>query len=135
MIIDWDDSIHKLTVEWNKTCENLKQYEEIVIKRYCFIYDLSEMIKEIYLHGISDALQRAYAACIYLKLETQRRSFAVKFVTAKSRVTLIKKLFIIPRLEFLGSYIYRNLFVMFIRVSATIFNLKIFYVGVIYKFH
>ena len=98
-----------MVLEWKKTCENLKAWGEIVIKHY-FIYDLSDPIKEIHLHGISDASQSAYAAYIYLKSETQCENFAVKVVTTKSRVWLKSCL-------------------------LSIFNLKIFYVGVIHKFH
>ena len=68
--------------------ENMWKFEtmeEIVIKRY-FIYNLSDPIKEIYLHGFSDASQSAYAACIYLQSVTQLGNVTVKFVTAKSRV-------------------------------------------------
>ena len=43
-------------------------------------------MKEIHLHGISDASQSTYAAYIYLKSETQCENFAVKVVTTKSRV-------------------------------------------------
>ena len=45
--INWDDSIGELLVEWKKLFENLKRYEEIVIKRCYFIYNLSDPIKEI----------------------------------------------------------------------------------------
>ena len=103
--IDWDDSIGELIVEWKKICENLKRCEEIVIKRCYFVYDLCDPIKEIYLHRFSDALQSAYAACIYLLSVTQLGNVTVKFVTAKSRVIPIKKSLTIPRLELLGNYI------------------------------
>ena len=88
----------------------MKVWGEIVIKRCYFIYNLSDPIKEIHLHGISDASQSAYAAYIYLKSEPQCGNFAVKVVTAKSRVCLKSCL-------------------------LSIFNLKVFYVGVIHKFH
>ena len=74
--------------EWKKTCESLKLWGGIVIKRCYFIYNLSDPIKEIHLHGIPDTSQSAYAAYIYLKSETQCGNFAVKVVTAKSRVWL-----------------------------------------------
>ena len=99
--INWDDSIGELLVEWKKICESLKRCEEIVINRCCFNYNLSDSIKEISLHGFSDASQSAYAACIYLQSVTQLGSVTVKFVTAKSRVIPIKKSFTIPRLELL----------------------------------
>ena len=108
-VIDRDDSIRELTVERKKTCENLKRYGEIVIKRCYFIYNLSYSIKEIYLHGISDDSESAYAACIYLQSERQSGNSEVKFVVAKPRVTLIKKIFIISRLELFGSYILSKL--------------------------
>ena len=56
-----------MLVEWKKMCENLKRREETVIKHCYFIYNLSNLITEIYLHGFLDALQSAYAACIYLQ--------------------------------------------------------------------
>ena len=106
--INWDDSIGELLVEWKKICENLKRCEEIVIQRY-FIYNLSDPVKEIYLHRFSDASQSAYAACIYLESVTQLGNVTVKFVTAESRVIPIKKSFTIPRLELLGNYILSKL--------------------------
>ena len=105
MNINWDDSIGELLVEWKKICENLKRCEKIVIKRCYFIYNLSDPIKEIYLHGLLDASQSAYAACIYLQSVTQLGNVTVKFVTAKSCVIPIKKPFTIPRLELLENYI------------------------------
>ena len=107
--INWDDSIGALLVEWKKICQNLKRCEEIVIKRCYFIYDLSDPIKEIYLHGFSDASQSAYAACIYLQSVIQLQNVSVKFVTAKSRVIPIKKSYTIPRLELLEDYILSKL--------------------------
>ena len=95
--INWDHSIGELLVEWKKICENLKRCEEIVIKRCYFIYNLPDPIKEIYLHGFSDASQSAYAACIYLQSVTQLGNVTVKFVTANSRVIPIKKSFTILR--------------------------------------
>ena len=65
--INWYDSTGELLVEWKKIGENLKRCEEIVIKRCYFISNLSDPIKETYLHGFSDSSQSAYAACIYLQ--------------------------------------------------------------------
>ena len=47
LIINWDDSVGELLVEQKKLFENLKRCEEIVIKRCYFIYNLSDLIKEI----------------------------------------------------------------------------------------
>ena len=103
--INWDDSIGELLVEWKKICENLKRCEEIVIQRY-FIYNLSDPVKEIYLHGFSDASHAAYAACIYLESVTQMagKSYS-RICYCRTRVIPIKKSFTIPRLELLGNYI------------------------------
>ena len=103
--INWDDSMGELLVEWKKICENLKRCQEIVVKRCYFIYNLSDPIKEIYLHGFANALQSAYPACIYLQSVAQLGNITVKFVTGKSRVIPIKKSFNITRLELLGNYI------------------------------
>ena len=93
----------------------------------CFIYDLSDPIKDIYF-GCLGCLA-AYAACIYLQSVSQSGNKPVKFVTAKSRVIPIKESFTIPTLELLGN------FVMFIMVFATMLKLEILYVGVIHKLH
>ena len=69
--IDWDNLIGELIVEWKKIGENVKLCEEIVVKRCYLIYDLSDLIKGIYLHGFSDASRSAYAAYIYLQSVTQ----------------------------------------------------------------
>ena len=95
----------ELLVEWKKICENLKRCQEIVVKRCYFIYNLSDPIKEIYLHGFANALQSIYPACIYLQSVAQLGNITVKFATGKSRVIPIKKSFNITRLELLGNYI------------------------------
>ena len=87
----------------------MKLCEEIVVKRCYLIYDLSDLIKGIYLHGFSDASRSAYAAYIYLQSVTQWGNVTVKFVAAKSRVIPIKKSFTFPTLELLGNYILSKL--------------------------
>ena len=82
--IDWDNLIGELIVEWKKICENVKLCEEIVVKRCYLIYDLSDLIKEIYLHGFSDASRSAYAAYIYLQSVTQSGNVTFKFVALHS---------------------------------------------------
>ena len=50
----------------------------VVILFNLFYFNLSDPIKEIYLHGFSDASQSAYAACIYLQQVTQLGNVTVK---------------------------------------------------------
>ena len=69
--INWDDSMGELLLEWKKICENLKRCQEIVVKRCYFIDNLSDPIKEIYLHGFANASQSVYPACIYLQSVAQ----------------------------------------------------------------
>ena len=56
-------------------------------------------IKRRFLHGFTDASEKAYGACVYLKTVTRSGNINVSLVTAKSRVAPVKKKCTIPRLE------------------------------------
>ena len=47
----------------------------------------------IELHGISDATPRACGTCVYIKVIDKSGDITVKFLTAKSRVRLLKQIF------------------------------------------
>ena len=61
------------------------------------------------LHGFSDASEKAYGCCIYLKCITKNNFISSSLVASKSRVAPIKRKLSIPCLELLGNLILSRL--------------------------
>ena len=61
------------------------------------------------LHGFSDASEKAYGSCLYLKCVTNNNFMSTLLVASKSRVVLYKNKITIPRLELLGNLILSRL--------------------------
>ena len=61
------------------------------------------------LHGFSDASEKAYGCCLYLKCVTNNNFMSTLLVASKSRVVLYKNKITIPRLELLGNLILSRL--------------------------
>ena len=61
------------------------------------------------LHGFSDASEKAYGCCIYLKCITKSNFISSLLVASKSRVVPIKIKLSISRLELLGNLILSRL--------------------------
>ena len=57
------------------------------------------------LYRFSDASEKTYGCCIYLKCITKNNSISSSLVASKSRVTPIKRELSIPRLKLLGNLI------------------------------
>ena len=70
--------------------------------------DESDPFVEIQLHGFSDASEKAYGCCIYLRFLYASGLIRTVLVTSKSRVSPIAKQ-TIPRLELLGALILSRL--------------------------
>ena len=66
-------------------------------------------MEKVYLHGFSDASERAYTACVYIKSITKSGNTKIKLVAAKNRLVPSKKNLTIPRLELLGNFILSKL--------------------------
>ena len=61
------------------------------------------------LHGFSDASEKAYGCCLYLKCVTKNNFISTSLVASKSRVAPYKNKITIPRLELLGKLILSRL--------------------------
>ena len=61
------------------------------------------------LHGFSDASEKAYGCCIYLKCITKNNLISSSLVASKYRVAPIKRKLSIPHLELLGNLILSRL--------------------------
>ena len=77
-------------------------------KKYCFT-GIDNPIVNIQLHGFSDASLRAYGYGLYLRIEQKSGIVKCDLVSAKSRVSPIKRQ-LIPRLELLAANLSPNLF-------------------------
>jgi len=62
----------------------------------------TELDSEIQLHGFCDASERAYGACVYIRIRNQNNSTQVYLLGAKSRVAPLKTISV-PRLELCGA--------------------------------
>ena len=83
---------------------------------------MRDPIRNICFHGFSDAAEKVFATCIYMKTVTQSGSINVSLITAKSRMKPVSKEFTMPELELLGNFILSQLMVT---VSALEGEIKI----------
>ncbi|XP_055590945.1 uncharacterized protein LOC129743026 [Uranotaenia lowii] len=97
--LDWDLPIPRSIDEtWRSFYSQLHQLNDLRIPRCTLISNAVE--RE--LHVFSDASERAYGACAYLRSSDQYGNFIVRLLTSKSRVSPLKTQSI-PRLELCGA--------------------------------
>ena len=100
--VDWDDqvptSIYDSWLRWRSELPHLSTKH---ISRYYF--NKESQIASLQLHGFSDASEDAYAAVVYLRMIDTFGKVQVSLVTAKTKVSPIKRL-TIPRLELCGAH-------------------------------
>ena len=85
---------------------DLQQFEPSLLPR-CYTGVESASIESYSLQGFCDASQSAYAAVVYLRVESESGIFG-KFLCSKTRVAPVKKL-TIPRLELLSALLLARL--------------------------
>ena len=82
MKLDWDQPLEgEVLRRWCGLTSDLEEGTPIIIPRY-FLSDISQSVESYYLCGFSDASMNAYAAVVYLVMETAT-GVHVKFVPAK----------------------------------------------------
>ncbi|XP_036344829.1 uncharacterized protein LOC118754070, partial [Rhagoletis pomonella] len=79
---DWDEHVkpgafHK----WNTLRENLPAINEIVIPRWVQF----SPTHRVQVHGFSDASEKAYCACVYLRVQIDENSFSSHILAAKKQ--------------------------------------------------
>ena len=100
----------KFVLRFTEIADDFNNIDRIIFNRkYCFT-SIDDPIVNIQLHGFSDASLRAYGCCVYLRIEHKSGIVKCDLVSAKSRVSPIKKQSI-PRLELLAANLLTNLFV------------------------
>ncbi|XP_014296873.1 uncharacterized protein LOC106693490 [Microplitis demolitor] len=102
---DWDESLPiELHTEWMTYCQQL-----IVLNQLSFPCTImTAEIQDMQIHGFSDASERAYGACIYLRMIDTSNNVKVQLLCAKFRVAPVKTI-TIPRLELCGAQLLATL--------------------------
>ncbi|GBM61894.1 hypothetical protein AVEN_239158-1 [Araneus ventricosus] len=91
--LDWSEQLPPDAIkEWKSFFLKLSEVNNLKIQRYIFLPG----IVRIEIHGFSDALERAYAAVLYLMCFTESGQFKTSLLCSKSRVAPLKTL-TIPR--------------------------------------
>ena len=105
--IGWDEVLDETSRKiWRNLLKSLKDAEPIRVPR-CYFFDVAGRVRSTSLQGFCDASVNAYAAVVYLKIETVDETY-LKFVTSKTRVApLVEQT--IPRLELLSALILARL--------------------------
>ena len=102
--LDWDEPLTgELLTEWESLSLDLQRFRPIKIPR-CYTEAESSPVNSYSLLGYCDASQRAYAAVVYLQVETT----VSQFLCSKTRVAPVKKV-TIPRLELLSALLLARL--------------------------
>ena len=105
--LEWDQPIpSELLRKWRSLRTGLEEAQPISIPR-CYLDGVSDPLVSCTLCGFCDASLKAYAAMVYLLLET-KNGCAVRFVAAKTRVSPLKEQ-TIPQLELLSALLLSRL--------------------------
>ncbi|XP_058828189.1 uncharacterized protein LOC131688059 [Topomyia yanbarensis] len=93
--VKWDEPLPQhIERQWNEFYCKLNLLGKLQVPRYAFVEET--MKSEI--HVFSDASEKAYGACLYIKSENLNKEVGVRLIAAKSRVAPLKRL-TLPRLE------------------------------------
>ncbi|XP_062551107.1 uncharacterized protein LOC134216156 [Armigeres subalbatus] len=104
--LDWDHPLPPTVGEtWKKLQNQLPAFNLITIDR-CVIIPGAKTVE---IHCFSDASEKAFGACVYLRSQNADGSVIVRLLTSKSRVAPLKCQSI-PRLELCGALLAAQLY-------------------------
>ncbi|XP_049869877.1 uncharacterized protein LOC126369487 [Pectinophora gossypiella] len=96
--VDWDETPpQEIVNSWSTFVSELPLLTQVSFPRHVFSKN-----RLIQLHGFSDASERAYAACIYLRVQNEEGEVDISLLLAKTRVAPTKRISI-PRLELMAA--------------------------------
>jgi hypothetical protein len=105
--VGWDEPLEgRLLTEWEALASDLQRASPISIPRCCTEGE-DTTVKSYSLDGFCDASLKAYAAVIYLRVETETNTYS-HLLCSKTRVAPLKKV-TIPRLELLSALLLARL--------------------------
>ncbi|XP_059047611.1 uncharacterized protein LOC131843038 [Achroia grisella] len=108
----WDDPLPPaIQKSWSELIADFPHLNKVSISRYV----ITDQPFVCQLHGFSDASERGYAACIYLRIQNTHGNY-VKLLLAKSRVAPLKQKLTIPKLELNGA-------LLLIRLTKHVFDI------------
>lgn len=94
----WDEPIPTdLYTEWIAFLTELNDIDKIRIPRWLKFSSISSQRYEI--HAFCDGSKNAYAAVVYLRIQTNENEFHTNLIVAKNKVTPTKPALVIPRIE------------------------------------
>ncbi|XP_043471747.1 uncharacterized protein LOC122504630 [Leptopilina heterotoma] len=109
--VTWDESVpSSIHYNWTEFYNQLNSLKNIKFPRQILIDDF----KTIELHGFSDASEKGYGACLYIRSENDEGKCQCSLLCSKSRVAPLKKL-TIPKLELCGALLLTNLYTKVIK--------------------
>ncbi|XP_052753699.1 uncharacterized protein LOC128201271 [Galleria mellonella] len=108
----WDDPLPPAIQEsWSELISNFHQLDKVSIPRWV----ITNQPLVCQLHGFSDASERGYAACVYLRVQNAH-GISTQLLLAKSRVAPLKQKLTIPKLELNGA-------LLLIRLTKHVFDI------------
>ena len=88
-MVGWDSILSpELSIEWNKLLIDLSNVSTVQFPRF-MLPDIELESKSVNIHGFSDASQRAYGACVYVRIEHDK-GIDTQLLGAKSRIAPLK---------------------------------------------
>ncbi|XP_075157769.1 uncharacterized protein LOC142231036 [Haematobia irritans] len=102
---DWDEKVkaHSLK-KWDEFVENFSEIPSIKIPRWIG-YTPNAGIQ---IHGFCDASEKAYCACVYIRVFLSKREISSNLLVSKSKVAPLKTISL-PRLELCGAVLLARL--------------------------
>ncbi|XP_062704554.1 uncharacterized protein LOC134286876 [Aedes albopictus] len=103
----WDQPLpEKLQQEWKEFHATLNLLREIQVPRFASVAGATCL----QLHFFSDASEKAYGACVYVRSEDTDGNVSVQLLAAKSKVAPLKTRHTINRLELCGALLSTQLY-------------------------
>ncbi|XP_075223913.1 uncharacterized protein LOC142325766 [Lycorma delicatula] len=104
--LGWDQQVPgALQLKWNEYRESLRILNQLSVSRRISIRNSDQAFE---IHGFSDASEKAYEVCLYMRTVAENGEVNVMLICSKARVAPLK-LTLLPRLELCGALLLAQL--------------------------